>query len=67
MGKVIVHATMSLDGFIAGSNDEMDWAFKHGGPDPVVDEVIKTTGSVVLGKRTFEVTVKQTSFLMEVQ
>jgi dihydrofolate reductase len=59
VGKVIVHATMSLDGFIARSNDEIDWAFKDGGPDQVVDEVIKTTGSVVLGKRTFEITVKQ--------
>ncbi len=28
MGKVVLHATMSLDGFIAGSNEEMDWVFK---------------------------------------
>jgi hypothetical protein len=30
MGKVIIHATMSLDGFIAGPHDEMDWVFKKG-------------------------------------
>ncbi len=28
MGKVIIHVTMSLDGFIAGPNDEVDWGFK---------------------------------------
>ncbi len=59
MGKVILHATMSLDGFIAGSNDEMDWVFKHGGPDEMVHETMRTTGSVVLGKRTFDRSVKQ--------
>jgi hypothetical protein len=33
-GKVVWHATMSLDGFIAGLQDSMDWAFEYGGePD----------------------------------
>jgi len=59
VGKVILHATMSLDGFIAGPNDEMDWVFRYGGPDEIVHEAINTTGSVVLGKRTFESTVRQ--------
>jgi dihydrofolate reductase len=27
MGKVFWHVTMSLDGFIAGPNDSMDWVF----------------------------------------
>ncbi len=31
MGKVIVHATMSLDGFIAGSNDTPDNPLGVGG------------------------------------
>ncbi len=59
VGKIVLHVTMSLNGFIAGLNDEMDWVFKYGGPEEVVDEVIKTTGAVVLGKRTFEVSLKQ--------
>ena len=28
VGRVLVHATMSLDGFIAGPDDAMDWAFE---------------------------------------
>jgi hypothetical protein len=26
MGKVLVHTLMSLDGFIAGPNDDMSWS-----------------------------------------
>jgi hypothetical protein len=37
---------MSLDGFIAGPGDAMDWAFKHAGPNPAVEEVIGTLGAV---------------------
>jgi hypothetical protein len=28
-GKVVVHRTMSLDGFIAGPGDSMDWIFEY--------------------------------------
>ncbi len=27
MGKLLWHTMMSLDGFIAGPNDDMSWAF----------------------------------------
>ena len=36
MGKVIWHITMSLDGFIAGAEHSMEWAFdafKDAGPN----------------------------------
>jgi hypothetical protein len=26
-GKILWHTTMSLDGFIAGADDSMDWTF----------------------------------------
>jgi dihydrofolate reductase len=29
MGKVLWHVTMSLDGFISGPNDSMDWVFDY--------------------------------------
>ena len=40
MGKVIIHATMSLDGFIAGPHDEMDWVFKYD-DDGMANEVMQ--------------------------
>jgi dihydrofolate reductase len=41
MGIVRVSAAMSLDGFIAGPDHEMDWVFEHGaGSDELVKELI---------------------------
>ena len=57
MGNVFVHTMMSLDGFIAGPNDDMSWVFRHAGdmPGAVVDEVIGRTGAVLAGRRVYEV------------
>lgn len=65
---------MSLDGFIAGPNDDMvrlhDWIFSGGvdraggtsrssAADPkdaeVIDEMFRTTGSVIMGRRTYDI------------
>ena len=55
MGAVLWHITMSLDGFIAGRGDAMDWAFEYPEPKAAVDEVLQSTGAIVLGRRTYEV------------
>jgi dihydrofolate reductase len=62
MGKVLVHATLSLDGFMAGPNDEMDWMFKYIGPNEIADQVIKATGAVVMGRRTYNIANKGDGF-----
>jgi dihydrofolate reductase len=53
MGKVVIHATMSLDGFIAGPDDDMNWMTEYVGPNEVADEVIRAVGAVVSGGRLF--------------
>jgi dihydrofolate reductase len=57
MDKVFVHTLMSLDGFIAGQNDDMSWVLRHAGdmPSAVVDEVIARTGAVLGGRRVYDV------------
>lgn len=45
--------TMSLDGFIAGRGGDMSWLARHLGPDPAVDEVMRRTGALLVGGRTF--------------
>jgi len=58
MGKVILHVTMSLDGFMAGPHDEMDWVFAYDGGDlRMAQDVMSSTGAVVLGKHTYDVSV----------
>lgn len=59
MGKVLWHVTMSLDGFIAGPDDAMDWVFEHPGPSETAAEVIETTGALVVGRRTYKVEDRQ--------
>ena len=46
MGKVLWHVTMSLDGFIAGPDDAMEWAFEYPEPSATVEEIIETTGAL---------------------
>ncbi len=56
MGKVLWHTVMSLDGFIAGPNDDMGWVFGiDGGPSPTVDEVVGSMGALLVGRRTQDV------------
>jgi dihydrofolate reductase len=56
MGKVLWHTMMSLDGFIAGRNDYMQWVFEvDGGPGETVGEVVRSTGALLVGRRTQDV------------
>jgi dihydrofolate reductase len=55
MAEVVWHVTMSLDGFIAGPDDAMEWVFEHSGPNAVADEIVSTTGAVLAGRRSYDV------------
>ena len=54
-GNVLWHVTMSLDGFIAGRGDSMDWMSPYIGPNSAVDEVLASIGAVVMGRRSYDV------------
>jgi dihydrofolate reductase len=54
--EVVWHVTMSLDGFIAGPDDSMEWAFKYPeAPIRLADEVMRTTGAILAGRRWYDV------------
>ncbi len=56
MGKVLIHVTMSLDGFIAKSNeDDWDWLSKYPSDDSddIAERTLKALGAVVLGNKDF--------------
>ena len=68
MGKVVLDITMSLDGFIAGPNDEIDplhdWIFTGEAGDvtrltdsgaALLDDASRTAGAIVAGRRTYDV------------
>jgi dihydrofolate reductase len=53
-GKVVVNRSMSLDGFIAGPGDAMDWIFDFVAPDEI-PEIAAATGAMLVGRRTWDV------------
>ena len=54
-GKVVVHRAMSLDGFIAGPEHEMDWIFEHTAPGEGAEEAMAATGAMLSGRHTYDV------------
>lgn len=60
MSKVIWHVTMSLDGFIAGPGDAMDWVFEHeSAPSALAGETLEETGTILAGRRWWDVAVER--------
>ena len=55
MGLVFWHVVMSLDGFVAAPGDDMRWVFDVAEPGETFDERVRTTGAIIMGRRTFEV------------
>ncbi len=53
-GKVVVNRAMSLDGFIAGPDNAMDWIFDYL-RDDTFPEVVQATGAMLVGRGTHEV------------
>jgi dihydrofolate reductase len=49
-GKVLWHFTMSLDGFVAGPNHDMDWMTGISSRPGLVEEYVETTGAVLGGR-----------------
>jgi dihydrofolate reductase len=67
VSKVIWHITMSLDGFIAGPDDSMDWVVGEWSDDgtntrdievdrsSMADEVLDSAGAILGGRRWYDV------------
>jgi len=63
MGRVLLDMAVSLDGFIAGPNDEdtglHDWFFPpsgsvSAGDARVIEESVNTTGAILIGRRAYD-------------
>jgi dihydrofolate reductase len=56
MAKLLWHTMMSLDGFVAGPDDDMQWmSGVDGGAHQTIDEVLGSTGALLVGRRTQDV------------
>jgi dihydrofolate reductase len=59
MSEVIWHTMMSIDGFITGPDDAMDWVSEYSGPAPLADGVIERTGAILAGRRWYDVATER--------
>ena len=58
MSKVVLDMAMSLDGIVSGTNNEdnglYNWYFAPSGNSTlVIEELLETTGAMILGRRAF--------------
>jgi dihydrofolate reductase len=52
--KVLWHFTMSLDGFVAGPEHDMDWLTGFAVRPGLIEEYTRTTGAVLAGRDGFD-------------
>lgn len=52
--KTIYYGATSLNGFIADSNNSLDWLFQFGGEAPDYENFIKDIGAITMGSTTYE-------------
>jgi dihydrofolate reductase len=53
VSRTLYSCTMSVDGFMAGPDGDMQWLTPYLGPNPVADELVAQVGSLLVGARTF--------------
>jgi len=54
MSRTLYSCTMSLDGFMAGPDGDMQWLQPFLGPDPVADGLVEQVGALLVGRRTHD-------------
>lgn len=66
MGNVIVYIATSLNGYVAGKDDDLAWleAFNVPGEDHGYAEFMKNVGAAVMGARTYDQSLKHPERLM---
>lgn len=53
--KTIYFAAASMDGYIADTNDSLEWLFKNGPTDmSFIDQFVETIGAIAMGASTYQ-------------
>lgn len=59
MNKTVLYIATSLDGYIAGDNDDMAWLSPFEGGEYGYKEFLSTVGVIIEGKRTYDLSVER--------
>ncbi len=57
--STICHHTISLDGYVAGPDDSMDWAFDYGEATALAEETMKRIGAILAGRRWHDLALER--------
>jgi dihydrofolate reductase len=55
MNKIVLYIAMSLDGFIAGKNDDISWLFRYNDVDYGFKEFFSGIGAIIQGRRAYDI------------
>lgn len=58
MSKAILYIAASLDGYIAGPDDDLSWLSPYQGVEYEYEEFFAKIGAVIKGRRTYDIEVK---------
>ncbi|CAH2404615.1 dihydrofolate reductase family protein [Mesorhizobium escarrei] len=58
MSKVVLYIATSLDGFVAGENDDISWLFQFNDVDYGYDAFFSRIGAIVEGRRAYDLEIK---------
>lgn len=57
--STICHHTISLDGYIAGPDDSVDWSFDYGEATALAEETMKRIGAILAGRRWHDLALER--------
>jgi dihydrofolate reductase len=58
MNKTVLYIAMSLDGFVAGKNDDISWLFRYNDVDYGYNEFFSGIGAIIQGRRAHEIEIQ---------
>lgn len=57
-GKTILYIATSLDGYVAGPNDEIEWLNRYSNVDFGLKEFLSMIGAIIMGRRSYDMGVE---------
>jgi dihydrofolate reductase len=58
MGKTVLYIATSLDGFVAGRNDDISWLFRYNDVDYGYNQFFAGVGAIIQGRRAYDIEVQ---------
>ncbi|MEG6551320.1 dihydrofolate reductase family protein [Desulfocurvibacter africanus] len=58
MNSAVLYIAISLDGFVAGPNDDISWLLRYNDVDYGFNEFFSGIGAIIQGRRAYEVEIK---------